>query len=139
MNRYGHPDTRWRHLRQIGRFGFALAAGGAFAALSWTPAPPAEQNADNTNTPSSSHPFLTERSGVVTEDGASSHYTLPAYGIEGEDQWGLTRDRTALDLSDRGPLLGSNAALEAEEHARTVPAMEGIQKTTAFQQPRGPP
>ena len=137
MDRNGHPESRWRILRFCGRLSFALAAGGAFAALSWNPTPPPEEN--NKNTPSSSHPSLTERSGVVTEDDALSHYTYPTQGIEGEDQWGLSRNRDALDVSNRGRLYGSKAAPGTEARARTVPAMEGEDQTTAFQQPRGPP
>ncbi len=137
MNRYGHPHLRWQRLRQIGRIGFALAAGGAFAALSWNPTPAQDQN--NKNTPSSSHPNLAKRSGVVTEDDAPSRFTFPAYGIDGEDQWGLSRSRTQLDVSEQGMNFDGHAALDVEARARTVPAQDGAEKTTAFRQPRGPP
>lgn len=91
-----HPELRWQRLRQIGRFGAALAAGGAFAALSWNPA--SDSQTDPNSREATDDSSTAVRASVVTEDDAWPQFNAAVPAIGGSDQWAVVRPQDRADL-----------------------------------------
>jgi hypothetical protein len=147
MSAHAPFTTGRQRLRTIGRIGFALLAGGAFAALAWEPSPaprPPDRDAAGT-----SNEATAARQGIVKEDGPSPHldsdrakpYHESQWGLRSEDQWaGLAGERTRTQpwtAEDRG------ADATAGQHVGgQVPTNETTEAKTAANtgvNSRGPP
>jgi hypothetical protein len=87
----GRPNPRVQRWKTLGRYGLAIAAGGAFAALSWNP-PESRPDAENTG---EQPPALdtAERRNAVTEDSAPPQLSNNPAESQQEDQWALSRTR----------------------------------------------
>lgn len=99
MDRHLKSTTRRQRLGIVSRWGLALAAGGAFAALSWD-SRPARQAGDATGRPN--RDTTAEWPGIVKEDVAWPQLNAPGATRESENLSGLARGhpgvlpRTAL-------------------------------------------
>ena len=101
MSAHAPFTTGRQRLRTIGRIGFALLAGGAFAALAWEPSPaPGSPGRDAAY---AADEATAARQGIVKEDGPSPHLDPDRakpdhesqWGLRSEDQWGgLAGERT---------------------------------------------
>lgn len=132
-----HPELRRQRLRQIGRFGAALAAGGAFAALSWNPSsnnktdPKSRETTDDSST--------AVRASVVTEDDAWPQFNAAVPTIGGCDQWAVVRpqDRASLTPYANGP--ESVGATSTRMRSPTDVKERITTMMTAVPHSRGPP
>jgi hypothetical protein len=68
MTSQQQPTVRWKRMRLLGRLGVAVAAGGAFAALSWNSPPKPEEEIEGIAVQQDSR--AAERQSAVTEDDA---------------------------------------------------------------------
>ena len=151
-----HPASpvTWPRLRSVGRFGLALAAGGAFAAFAWDPSS-ASKSAGNADA-SRAEDHTAGRQDTVKEDGVSPQLDLdPAWyrtedqrvlqdegrwGLREEDRWGLiqggarktpwTADRCGADTTARAKV-GDATSTTAHE--------ESYAQSTTGVYPRAPP
>lgn len=138
MRRHSYSGYRWRHLRSVGRIGFALTAGGAFAALAWESSPPSRITTDAEETQEG---FCSaERQGIVTEDDALPRLEVGTAGLHEEDTWGsaFTRPRDRL-WAARGGATGITTEAMLEGQTPSGQTEEGAIATTAVPNPRGPP
>ena len=142
-------------LRCVGRVAFALAAGGAFAALSWNPnaaAPSADAKADSQEPLSET----AVRLDIVTEDGVPLHLTdRPAWlrheeqrflvaegqsGLREEDGWGLVQSGSRMmpwTVGIRGT--ASTAGSSVGAATPTISNREAKLVATTGVNSRGPP
>jgi len=138
MKRQQYPKLRWRRIRLLGRVGFALASGGAFAALSWdsrptegTPTDVKEKRGDLRTA---------ERQSIVREDDALPQIRMGRAGLRGDAPWAIAQTRHRSDRwADRD---GSVYITDDQTTNGLVPSGQtGKIKTmtTAVANPRGPP
>ncbi|HVP13266.1 MAG TPA: hypothetical protein VMV94_18985 [Phycisphaerae bacterium] len=138
MTSHQHPDIRWQRAKVLARLGAAVAAGGAFAALSWNSAPPPDETADESAIQRTLQ--AAERQSVVTEDDALPQLEARDAVLHGDASWGRV---PALTGSQAAPVdaLRSNVAtgIPAMELRLTDQTERNPAMTTAVPHSRSPP
>lgn len=138
MDRFPHPAPSRQRLRIVGRMCLALVAGGAFAALSWDPAPAPEDTVKPGKEPEDL--FTAEWRSIVTEDDASPHLAYPSAAPLKEDHQALSQARTKVTpWLDRNEKAAGASEATSREDVPSDQTEEVITITTAVQNPRAPP
>lgn len=138
MTSHRHPDAGWQRLRWYGRLSAALAAGGAFAALSWESGESSRQAAGSADVQQGSQ--TAERQSVVKEDDASPQVSSRAVAADEYDSRGPAHLEPRPQIEPvNGLRLNVGTGAAAKVGVSTNQVGPATAATTAVPHSRGPP